>query len=293
MKVVLASGGIGNMMFQYGLVIAFRRLGYTTLLFVSQGNSEHNGYELEKVFPNVKPYKGFSALSIAYYKLLGKFRNITILKHKIPHRILFFPIYNVYTKEAVYYYPEILKSNHNKEFYGGQYQSWKYFIGHEDYICKAFTFNISLLTTKTKSIWKQIETCNSVSLHIRRGDYLSNAYSHGLGSVCDANYYERAIKEICSKVENPHFYIFSDDKEYIKQHYSLSNMTIIDFNKGKDSWQDMFLMSQCKHNIIANSTFSWWGAFLNKNDKKIVIAPKRWWALIDDDEVIPDEWIRL
>lgn len=293
MKIVVASGGLGNMMFQYGLVIALREQGKKAMLFVSEGNSEHNGYELEKVFPNVNPYKGLTSLARGYYKMLGRLRCVKIGKRNIPHPILFCPKHAIHTKEAVFFYPEVMNPSTRGEYFIGQFQSWKYYEGIEQKILQEYQYNEALLSDKTKEIREKMRQCNSVSLHIRRGDYLGVYNMKGLGSVCDKAYYERAIKYIEENVESPHFFIFSDDKDYIKENYNLPNMTIIDHNKGMDSWQDMYLMSQCKHNIIANSTFSWWGAYLNPNPEKKVVAPTRWWALFDKDDIIPPTWTRI
>ena len=134
---------------------------------------------------------------------------------------------------------------------------------------------------------------NSVSIHVRRGDYLNGYYYETLGKICDIAYYQRAIGTIKERVDNPHFYIFSDDPDYVTENLTIENATFVNFNRGNDSWQDMYLMSQCKHNIIANSTFSWWGAWLNNNPQKVVVAPSHWFANMDNDEIVLPEWIRL
>lgn len=293
MKIIVASGGLGNMMFQYGLVAALRHQNKKAILFVSAGNAEHNGYELEKVFPNVNPYTGINPIMKLYYKWLGLLRCIKIGKRNIPHPLLFWPKRPVRTKEAIIYYPEVMEDKGRGEFLIGQFQSWKYYDGAEQQILKEFQYNEALLSAPTKQAREKMHGCNSVALHIRRGDYLGVYNIQGLGSICDKAYYERAIEYIKQHVENPYFFIFSDDKEYIKENYNLPNMTIVDFNKGNDSWQDMYLMSQCQHNIIANSTFSWWGAYLNPNPEKIVVAPTRWWAMLEKDDIIPPTWIRV
>ena len=122
-------------------------------------------------------------------------------------------------------------------------------------------------------IGKQIQETQSVSLHIRRGDYLNPENKSIFDGICTEEYYEQAVKKIQELVENPHFYIFSDDPEYARRKYAGEEYTVVDINHGKDSFFDMYLMSLCKHNICANSTFSFWGARLNQNEDKIMIRP--------------------
>lgn len=108
-------------------------------------------------------------------------------------------------------------------------------------------------------------------------------------------YYKKAIGMLKKRTQNPTFFFFSDDMERVKTHFSVENAYYIDRNSGPESWQDMYLMSQCKHHIIANSSFSWWGARLNPNQDKMVIAPKQWFAKkdLDSSTLIPESWIRL
>lgn len=119
----------------------------------------------------------------------------------------------------------------------------------------------------------EIDNSQSVSIHIRRKDYLTVADGKRYMGICTDEYYQSAIKYINDHVKNPVFYIFSDDVEFAKDNFKEENMHIVDWNTGKDSLYDMELMSRCKHNICANSTFSLWGARLNKNADKLVIRP--------------------
>ncbi|MGC3976990.1 MAG: alpha-1,2-fucosyltransferase [Paludibacteraceae bacterium] len=114
-----------------------------------------------------------------------------------------------------------------------------------------------------------------------------------LQAYVQQNIYENAVKYIKDTVGKVRFYVFSDDPEWVNTNFGLENAVYVQHNTDSDSWQDMYLMSQCKHNIIANSSFSWWGAWLNANPAKIVIAPRKWWRLFDKDDVVPSEWIRL
>lgn len=298
MRIIISKGGLGNVMFQYALVIVFRS-GIRTkdksaVLFVSDTNmTDHNGYELNKVFPNTQEIDdNISIFQRIYLVLCRSIRRIRLShKHFFPHKVLFFPRKTYYenrNSEDLVFSPTMKHG-----VYNGLYQNYSYFKGCEDNIRKSFNFNVNLLSLKTKEMSCRMEQCNSISLHVRRTDYLNDFYSQWFSNVCTDEYYSKAVEYMCGKVANVFFFIFSDDKEYVKQKFNHPNMTIVDFNNGTDSWQDMYLMSKCKHNIIANSTFSWWGAWLNNHPQKIVVAPKLWFTESANEKLIPNNWIRL
>lgn len=126
---------------------------------------------------------------------------------------------------------------------------------------------------KNEKMLKKIKNTESVSIHIRRGDYLNPENQAIYGGICTDEYYEKAISYMEKKLWSPHFFIFSDDAEYAKKTYTKENYTVVDINHGQDSFYDMYLMGCCKHNICANSTFSFWGARLNENPYKLMIRP--------------------
>jgi hypothetical protein len=136
-----------------------------------------------------------------------------------------------------------------------------------------------------------IEETNSVSIHIRRGDFLLE--EEKFGNICTPQYYGKAITEIGRRVETPVFFFFSDDMKWVRENMRIPHPYYIDWNRGKDSWQDMFLMSKCKHHIIANSTFSWWGAWLNPSPQKVVVTPGRFLNNMDTPDLIPDSWVKV
>jgi hypothetical protein len=144
----------------------------------------------------------------------------------------------------------------------------------------------------------KINSEESVSVHIRRGDYLHSCFN-SLFHVQDLDYYQAAIDQIQQKIKNPSFYIFTTDYEWTKEQFSKLKIpfNIVDINKGSQSYMDMILMSKCKHNIIANSSFSWWGAWLNRNEEKMVIAPKKWYKHTEMNNnashIIPNGWITI
>lgn len=294
MKIVVAYGGLGNVMFTYALVCAYRQKGIKSFLFVADANLEHNGYELEQVFPEADQWKGLNGLQKTYYSLMQKVRNIRIKKHHFPHRVIFFPFGDQHYDQApVKFFPQVFAFPQKNEYLIGLFQSYKYFEDCRDDILKEFRFDESRLSDATRQMAVQMQRCNSVSIHVRRGDYMNGYYYNMLGKVCDLEYYQRAIAEIRRYIENPQFFVFSDDREYVVKNLLLDNAVYVDFNRGADSWQDMYLMSRCHHNIIANSTFSWWGAWLNTHQDKIVVAPPRWFNDMEKDDIIPPEWKRV
>ena len=177
----------------------------------------------------------------------------------------------------------------------GYWQSEKYFADTEAIIRQEFTVKIPQAGIN-KELAKQITSCESVSLHIRRGDYVSNLRTNQIHGTCDQDYFVRCVNCLTQKVKNPYFFIFSDDPEWAHNNLKLSYpTTIVDHNKADKNYEDLRLMSQCKHHIISNSTFSWWGAWLSQNPEKIVFAPKRWMKsdVYDPKDLIPDKWIKV
>lgn len=249
----------------------------------------HNGYELGKIF-NVHPYRGLKVYQRVYIEFVQLLASLNVGFYG---RLINMIFKTITVPENFIYYEDVF--DHKKEncLYQGTWQSEKYFLHTTELIKKEFSFKDYLLSDYTKSMSSKIISDNSVAIHVRRGDYLNKEYGNGFSGCTDIDYYTRAINYMCAKLGNPHFYVFSDDTEYIRKHFCGYDMVIVDGNKGKDSWQDMYLMSICKHNIIANSSFSWWGAFLNANSDKIVIAPKRWWYTFEKDDVVPEQWLRI
>ena len=122
-------------------------------------------------------------------------------------------------------------------------------------------------------IAKEMQERNSVSVHVRRGDYLNPENAAMFGNICTNAYYWKALEIMKEKVPDAHFYLFSDDIPYVKGKFKGENFTVVDINHGRDSFYDMWLMSRCKHHICANSTFSFWGARLNSDEDKVMIRP--------------------
>lgn len=276
---IIVSGGLGNQMFQYALYLALKESGRKVKLDTSLYSfvEMHNGFELERCFNVNEPVVKYSKVHLFFLRVILKI------------------------KPSIFLYEDNLQYNNGVfttkcKYLSGSWQSEKYFKQIENIIRKSFIFKD--IDKRNLYIAEEIRSYNSVSLHIRRGDYLGNSIYSG---VCTEEYYSKAIDEIitnCSLTDNIKFYIFSDDKIYANQFIKKVKYpsVLIEHNKGIDSYKDMFLMSQCRHNIIANSSFSWWGAWLNNNPDKIVIAPKHWFNVKNVDlykDIVPENWTKI
>lgn len=172
-------------------------------------------------------------------------------------------------------------------YYDGYWQTYRYLEVSKDFLLSRICLNN--FSTGNEFYLKQIMSTKSVSLHIRRGDYISIKKNSDIFHICTIEYFNKAIEFIEKNVLNPQFFVFSDDIEWAKLNFIGSKYTFVEGNKAQ---ADMYLMSRCKHNIIANSTFSWWGAWLNTNSDNIVIAPNLWYVGdLNNNNFIPKKWI--
>jgi hypothetical protein len=177
----------------------------------------------------------------------------------------------------------------------GYWQSERYFEDVSDLVREELTFRASAVGRNAETL-KEIAACNSVSLHVRRGDYMTDPAVYAMHGVCSIDYYHHAVDHIRERVANPTFYLFSDEPEWVRENLDLGgSVRLVDHNGPEDGSEDLRLMSRCAHHIIANSTFSWWGAWLNPGPDKIVIAPKRWFAddSLDTSDLLPASWVKL
>lgn len=278
MRLIKMIGGLGNQMFIYAFYLQMRKRFPGTRIDLSDMRHyhAHNGYELDRVF-------GISDREFCIAKPLKKVLEFLFFKVILERK------QNLETMEAFtksYAYPFL--------YFKGFYQSERFFKDVEDEVRQAFAFDLNKANAESQTLALQIqENPHAVSLHVRRGDYMEPKFYKRYGTVCSQAYFQRAVEMMLAQVPQAHFYIFSDDVEWVQQNLRLPRATVVSCNRGADSWQDMMLMSLCRHNIICNSTFSWWGAWLNANPEKRVIAPSRWLADVDMPYIIPETWIKV
>jgi len=278
MKIVKIMGGLGNQMFQY----AFAKVIGADALDISWFEESKNNpnitpreYELN-VFqcnPNIlNPVQSRKLKNNKLLKLFGIKTGLKIISED-PENI---------------YNPKILAQKSG--LFVGYFQCARYYDNFREVLLHDFVLRAEP-NAKNKSVLDLIANTTSVSLHVRRGDYVNLP---DVFNLCNLEYYKSAIDLIATHVEKPHFFIFSDDPAWVRENLETDfPYTVVDFNHGRDSVWDMVLMKNCKHNIIANSSFSWWGAWLNENPDKIIIAPKQWFANGAKTDIIPENWIRI
>lgn len=273
-------GGLGNQMFQFALLESLRSKGrevYPNLQWYEQNQNASLELALTKVFKNVE-------LPVPNEKEMKKSRKIQRI-HKGINLICRKEVFYVGEREDAVFEPDIF--DRTKGTWDGYWQSEKYFLPIEEKIRKEFSFTIDNPSLQ-KMIDHMEQTPDTVSVHLRRGDY--KGVEDMYGGICTPEYYKRAIEYMKEKLGNPTFYIFSNDMPWVKENFKGENFVYIteDLFDGYENWYDMCLMSHCKNNIIANSSFSWWGAWLNQHEEKIVVAPKKW----VNTSPTPDKWAK-
>jgi len=301
MKIVKIIGGLGNQMFQYAFFIALKKTDKNVKMDVSsfQNYTLHQGFELKQLFGATQ--NEFALIDeIASLKDTQKQfslrKNIGKLLFSKPGKF----IKKSHLIQANYsQYDSTLKDLGNI-YYDGYWQSEKFFGECKQQIINVFKWKI--INKKNRVTAEKMQSENSVAIHIRRFDSPKNLKELYLRlrlvilwRVCSQKYYLNALSYITENVDNPKVYIFTDNINWVKSNIpQVDNYKIVDWNRSKDSHYDMYLMSQCKHNVISMSSFSWWGAWLNDNPEKIVVAPKKWAVRFTKDiDLIPQEWKRM
>lgn len=287
MKIVNLLGGLGNQMFEYAFYLALKEahpnenVKLCTRSF--RGYGLHNGLELDRIFNlQIEEASLWDMCKVAYPFL--DYKSWQIMSHWLYKRKSMTAGYTT----IGFNYEEITRND--SVFYDGYWQNENNFKQIREIVLDRFSFP-EIMDGKNKQLVEKLQKRNSVSVHIRRGDYLKEP----IWCVCTPDYYQRGIEYI-KKMDNIDLIcVFSDDIQWCREHLkSLAvDVEYVDWNKGPESFRDMQLMTYCKHNIIANSSFSWWGAWLGRREGKIVVAPKVWCNKPILNDPICDNWVRL
>lgn len=280
MIVVKLLGGHSNQMFQYAV-------GRSLSL-------RHNvPLRLDKSwFANIDERDTHREYELGGYNIQARGYEPGIL-FKLGQRLGYIQTYN---EHQFNFDPKVFELGPNA-YLQGYFQSEKYFKQIRNQLLEDFTYINPPSPANAKLLQEIQADQQSVSLHIRRGDYVNNKHANAAHGVKDIAYYESALKMIKKQVKDPHLYVISNDPLWCKNNLKLkAEMEFVDNNDDiTGGAEDMRLMRACRHNIMANSSFSWWGAWLNENPDKIVIAPKKWFNTTDKDvsDLIPKGWYKI
>lgn len=274
--VVFLNGGLGNQMFQYaaGRALSVRLnapLSLETFWFAYMQGETPRRFDL-------------GAYNIEARCLPGNTFSMFLRQALLPLR-------SVFTEMSPVFQPAFHSLN-APVFLRGYFQSEKYFIEYADVIRRDFSLK-DPLSQKAQGYLRDVGTTPvPIAVHVRRGDYVSDPRTAAFHGACSWEYYDKAMRLMRERLGDVRFFFFSDEPDWLAAQQVRG--TIV---SGLSPHEDMFLMSRCAHQIIANSSFSWWGAWLNRNPDKIVVAPKRW--LLNDyyeqltGDLVPEGWIRL
>lgn len=289
MKIVNILGGLGNQMFEYAMYLSLKDAHPQEDIKVCTrsfgGYGLHNGLEIQRIFGVKLPEASLWKLAKVAYPFFN-YNTWRVMRHWLPAR----KSMASGTTQIPFNFNEVTQEG--SVYYDGYWQNEGNFKHIRNKILDTYKFP-EFTDERNRQLAEQIKNTNSVSCHIRRGDYLKEPAM----CVCTPEYYARAITEMNERVKPELYVIFSDDMQWCKKNLCglLGNRDVIfvDWNKGDQSFRDLQLMALCKHNIIANSSFSWWGAWLNQNEKKVVIAPEIWMNKPLVNDPICDSWKRI
>jgi hypothetical protein len=294
------NGGLGNQMFQYAAARALSlRTGAALKLDVSAfARDALRDYDLAPyALSAVTPLATEQELAACEQK---KPRGLALVGKSLGQSLgtswgLTRPAMIPAVREAHFHFDPALAAATAPAYLTGYWQSERYFAAQADQIRRDFAA-IAPLEPENAALAEVIRASAAVSLHVRRGDYVSDARTQAVHGVCGLDYYARAMDRVEALVPNPHYIVFSDDPDWTRANLASPHaMTFVTANPPARGYRDMQLMSMCRHHIIANSSFSWWGAWLNPRLDKTVIAPARWFASGDKDtrDLLPAAWFKV
>lgn len=290
MDIVRFKGGLGNQMFQYALLKALSLQGREVKGSLGFYDKHPNlaSFCLRDVFPNV----AFDIVDESVFNEIDEqWRIIKKNEEKLKNFLIDYEHRFFWVEEFNSTYDTHIFDTNNCVFVG-YWQTEKYFCQFRKEILRDFQFSKG--EDKLDKIRRKLlANDNYVSVHIRRGDYLRHPEIYG--NICDEAYYDVALSFVRENVDNPTFVFFSDEIRWVKEHYKYEDVIYIEAEMFEhyQPWYDMCLMSCCSCNIIANSTFSWWGAWLNQRTGRKVIAPRLWTHGHERPDICPEDWIRL
>ena len=275
MITVKLKGGLGNQMFQAAFGYAQAKLRHETLRLDTDFYKEHKGRkEGLRIFPELVP------------SLTRETSFFTKVRKRLGLR------QGTYFQRSTAFVPsdQLMSYDH----FDGYWQSEKFFADFKSEISSLFQF--PELSPHSQRFLDEIRASESVAVHIRRGDYVTDPETQKVHGSCSLGFYRSGMDFFSKKLSSPKFFIFTDDIQWAYEQFSSrSDVKLVELPRSIPDWESMALMSFCSHLIISNSSFSWWAAWLNPSPEKIVVAPARWYAAsdMDDSDLVPSSWMRI
>lgn len=270
MKIITFQGGLGNQIFEYANYMRLKaKFPDETFygFYPSKGLKSHNGLEINQCFRLELP-KSTNLSNVVGYVFYYLYR----ISFKFNIRIPFIANRFNPNDEAIYH----------ADWFGD-----KKFLPDNFFL----EFRIKKMSQENEKLLNFIKNHTTLAVHVRRGDFLSSKNFANYGGICTDDYYNKAINKIFEHKKDVHILFFSDDENYVRKHFYYNNMLVVNWNKGEESYLDMYIMSLCDYMIIANSTFSYWAAKFNRN-AKMIISPKKWQNGKPVD-IVPAEWLKM
>ncbi len=281
MITVKIMGGLGNQMFQYALARKLEAIGKKVQLDTSYYDEIPKGDTQRSKWTDQFHHR-FQEVDISSKS--GE--NIKRLAARIRGKE-----YDIVEKSPNYS-PEVLEIHSG--YLIGYWQTEKYFFDVAELLRKDFEYDIESFSDMQERLYKKVKNeKNTIAVHIRRGDYLNTENSGIFGNICTREYYRNALTYMSERVQDSKIFVFTDAPEDVKEILPEDSRYEVLSNGLNDEWFELFLMSQCENNIIANSSFSWWGAWMNDHPNKIVIAPPRWTNQNNCQDIYCSHWIRM
>lgn len=279
------TGGLGNQLFQYAAGRTLALLNQTELKL------DLSAYEADSL-------RGFA---LQHFPITAGIATADEINNLLPATIrqkicqYMLPVHKrTYYRERYFHFDKNFFRLGNPVYLNGYFQSEKYFLPAKEILLKEFSFTNEIIEP-VENFSMELKNKNSVSVHLRRGDYAHDPVSTAYHGVLDATYYRQAADLLLSRFPDASFYLFTDDAEWAQTNFRLPQATLVSGHFSHSPLQDLYLMSQCRHQIIANSSFSWWGAWLNPHPGKLVISPRKWFrnGPADTHDLYPPTWIIL
>lgn len=288
--IVRLVGGLGNQMFQYaaGRAVAVRNQASLTLDLSWFGTDPDRQYALAPYKINAKIRKDQNRESVKP-SWLERFAGGISRKLNLPNQGV--PVFY----EQSFLYDTEIEAVSAPIILNGYFQSERYFSSIQPLISEDFMLQYEPKST-TAELLALIHASDAICVHIRRGDYITNASANAYHGTCSLNYYADGLTKVSVGLRNPHCFVFSDDPQWVSENFKTSMpMTLVDIHGTREAHEDLRLMRECLHFVIANSSLSWWGAWLSTREGKRVVAPKVWFKNSENDtsDLIPSDWYQL